>query len=144
MKSKKGFTLIELLVVIAIIGILSSIVFFAMRGATARARDSKIISAMSQLRSFAEMYYHDNNASYANLCTNASTTIPEWGTAMNEIDSNNGTYAAPSCNADNTAGTAYCIEVQLNNGNWWCIDSSAVSKQYSSDPRCSGSDFTCD
>jgi len=130
-KKKKGFTLIELLVVIAIIGILSSIVFFAMRGATDRAKDSKIISVMSQLRSFAEMYYNDNNASFANFCQNAPTSFTDWNTIMNEIDNNNGDKAAPECHrADN--GSNYCIKVQLNSGNWWCVDSGARSKQYSS------------
>jgi len=138
-KKKKGFTLIELLVVIAIIGILSSIVFFAMRGATSRARDTKIISAMSQLRSLAELYYNDHNARYADFC---SSTMPELRTALDEIDISNGNKAPAACfdSAD-----SYCIKAQLNNDNWWCIDSTAVSKQCTNgEPTdCNGTTFTC-
>jgi len=134
-KKKKGFTLIELLVVIAIIGILSSIVFFAMRGATSRARDAKIISAMSQARSLAEISFNDNNASYGQVC--ATSTIGNIQTEIRNAGGNDFLCYPTS--------TAYCMKVRLNNNNWWCIDSTAVSKQCTGgEPTdCNGTTFTC-
>ncbi len=55
--SSKGFTLIELLVVIAIIGILSSVVMASLSSARAKARDTRRISDLSQIRNALFMYF---------------------------------------------------------------------------------------
>lgn len=52
-----GFTLIELLVVIAIIGLLSTIVLVAIGGIREKARDSKRVAALKQIRTALELYY---------------------------------------------------------------------------------------
>ena len=59
----RGFTLIELLVVIAIIGILSTLLILQLNTARSKARDTKRVSDISQLRTAIELYY-DNNGSY--------------------------------------------------------------------------------
>jgi len=59
-----GFTLIELLVVIAIIGLLSSIVFASLNKARAKARDSKRVQDLVQLRNALELYALSNNGLY--------------------------------------------------------------------------------
>jgi len=62
-KNKFGFTLIELLVVIAIIGILSSVVLASLNGARKKARDSRRVSDIGQLKLALELYF-DNNKEY--------------------------------------------------------------------------------
>jgi len=72
---KKGFTLIELLIVIAIIGILSSVVLVTFPTATKQAKDSRIISAISQMRTVMATLY-SVQGSYT-LPTALSCTDPE-------------------------------------------------------------------
>jgi len=55
---KKGFTLIELLVVVSIIGLLASIVFVSMGGATRTARDAKAKVELSNIRTAFELCYN--------------------------------------------------------------------------------------
>jgi prepilin-type N-terminal cleavage/methylation domain-containing protein len=55
--SKSGFTLIEMLVVVGIIGILSSVLLTALGPARDKAKDSRIIQQMNQIRSLAETIY---------------------------------------------------------------------------------------
>lgn len=54
-----GFTLIELLVVIAIIGLLSSITLASLSSARSKARDSKRIADLAQIKKALEFYYDD-------------------------------------------------------------------------------------
>lgn len=56
-KKNKGFTLIEMLVVVGIIGILSSVLLTALGPARDKAKDSRIIQQMNQIRSLAETIY---------------------------------------------------------------------------------------
>ncbi len=58
----RGFTLVELLIVISIIGILSSIVVGTLNGARIKARDTKRVQDMVQLRTAIIMYYVDNGS----------------------------------------------------------------------------------
>lgn len=135
--NKRGFTLIELLVVITIIGILSAIVLVSLRGATNRAHDARIVSDMDQIRSTAEIYYGNNSNSYSNLCSDGDVTY-----LANDISNEGG--ANYECNAN---ATSYCVEVELHNGDWWCVDSALRSKRYSSDPACDSSQsgtFSCE
>jgi len=58
--NNRGFTLIELLVVIAIIGILSSVVLASLNSARVKARDTRRISDLAQIRIALELYYDTN------------------------------------------------------------------------------------
>lgn len=64
MKLRRGFTLIELLVVIAIISLLSSIVFASLGQARAKARDSKRVQDLVQMRNALELYASDHAGLY--------------------------------------------------------------------------------
>lgn len=65
-RGEAGFTLIELLVVISIMGILASIVVFAVRGVGDRGRGSAVATDQRILRT-AEEAYCAKNGTYANL-----------------------------------------------------------------------------
>ena len=76
--NKQGFTLIELLVVIAIIGLLSTLSILALNSARARARDTKRITDVRQIKQALEMYYNEFNSYPTSLTTGAaigSTTV---------------------------------------------------------------------
>lgn len=150
--SKRGFTLIELLVVIAIIGILASIVLVSFPGATKRARDSRVMSAIAQART--EMTsYNANNGTYVNWAPS--------GAIQTEIDNNcaDGTDDGDDCDegtewdyegGSSTAGG--CIWSTLNEKNalsWYCADSTGIAGKSGGDTAvnptttCNASTFTC-
>lgn len=56
-EKNKSFALIELLVVIAVIGLLSSIVLVSLRGVRAKARDSRRMHDLDQIRTALVSYY---------------------------------------------------------------------------------------
>lgn len=62
---KKGFTLIELLIVVVIIGILAAIAIPRFGETRDRAFISAMQSDLNQLRTAQEMYYQDNDFTYA-------------------------------------------------------------------------------
>ncbi|MDD4062377.1 MAG: type II secretion system protein, partial [Candidatus Pacebacteria bacterium] len=117
---QKGFTLIELLVVVAVIGILASAVVVNFSGAQERARDSRIISAMGQVRPVAEIIFNRYNYSYANVC-NAGTlnTIEGLQALRDDINSQKKSTAAISCLTNNTK---YCVSIELSTaGDFYCV-----------------------
>lgn len=57
--NNRGFTLIELLVVVAIIGLLTSVVLASLNIARMKARDTKRIADLGQIRTALEMYFND-------------------------------------------------------------------------------------
>ena len=63
-REQKGFTLVELLVVIAIIGVLATLVLLQLGSARARARDTKRIADVNQIRTAVEQYFEDHGGKY--------------------------------------------------------------------------------
>jgi len=124
---KKGFTLIELLVVIAIIGVLAAIVMVSMSGATDKAKDARIKGDITQMRAIAEMI-QDDDSSYASTCTSGTIAIAgsgydsQTGAILTDIGTQGGSVYACSAGA-----TAYCIEVELASGSFFCLDSTGLA-----------------
>lgn len=141
-KHKRGFTLIELLVVIAIIGILASIVLVSFPGATRRAKDSRVISAIAQART--EMTsYNANQGTYVGFVV--STAI---GTEVT-----NNSYGDTSLVVRNSAD-ASCMFAPLNekggegagNATYYCADSTGIAGKTTTNPAtadCNASNFAC-
>jgi general secretion pathway protein G len=80
LRRQKGFTLVELLVVIAIIGVLATLVLLQLGTARARARDTKRIADVNQLRTAAEQYYDDNGGHYPTVAD--QTTLGKYLTRV--------------------------------------------------------------
>ena len=111
---KKGFTLIELLVVIAIIGILAGIVLININRARNTAKNAAIRSALSQLRSVAEIYFDSNNSSYSNLCNSA-----DYNRIREAIITNGGN---PTCTSTASTWAAWSPLVGFSPTQYFCVD----------------------
>jgi len=138
--SKRGFTLIELLVVIAIIGILASIVLVSFPGATKRAKDSRVMSAIAQART--EMTsYNANQGTYVGF--SVSTAI---GTEVTNNSYNSTALVVRS------SAAASCMFAPLNekggdaDATYYCADSTGIAGKTATNPAtaaCTAAAFTC-
>ncbi len=122
--NNKGFTLIEMLVVIAMIGLLSAVVLVALGPSRNKAKDTRIISDINQIRSVMETRYSPTSNTYVitavNDCagTSGSTDID---TALKDISTNNGS----ECKINLTAtSNGYAVSAKTASGGSYCADSS--------------------
>ncbi len=144
-KNKNGFTLIELLVVISIIGILASIVLIQFPGAVSKARDSRAISAFSQMRTQASVVASGNDLFYAAVkcaiavvdgkrtCSGCDEGIKN---LCQDIEDNTKADLSILVNNDNSG---YCAVALLDgSAKYFCVDGSSSgalhAKEYSIAP----------
>lgn len=130
--SNKAFTLIELLVVIAIIGILAGIVLVSLAGARNTAKDGRVKADMNQIRSEAQIIELETD-SYATVCTNADIV-----TLTDDIEANAATDTITCYDTTD----AYCVSIELNSGEFYCVDSGLNSSASTTD-NCDGDNDLC-
>lgn len=109
LRSKAGFTLIELLVVISIIGILASIVLVSLNSAQRKARDTKRISSIHQIRLALELYFDGvGNGQYPPGTNECTVTTGKYNGLENLITSNYVPQIPRDPLSGNTDGAVKC------------------------------------
>ncbi len=135
-KIKIKFLLGILFFILGVILLILLILFFVPFHRESRPKDANIIAGMYLIRGAAEDFY-SNNGTYTGLCS-----FHDVATLKTDIIAEEG--SSWTCRV-NTEGSAYCIYVQMNSEQWWCVDSTMNSQEYSKSPSgtCSTSFFTC-
>jgi general secretion pathway protein G len=62
LRQQQGFTLIEIMVVILILGLLATLVVQSLRGATDKAKRTKAMADIAELKTALDRYYIDNGS----------------------------------------------------------------------------------
>lgn len=143
MDRNKGFTLIELLVVVAIIGILSGIVLTSLGDAREKAKDARIKSQLSSMRSQAEIYYDNNGQSYgtASTCGDGMFSDNSPDSLLNlvsQVEEDNGESNNVSCYSNDQEWAVSSPLVGDSNIHF-CVDSNGTAKEQNvpiSGPSC--------
>jgi len=76
MRREKGFTLIELMVVIVIIAILAAVALPNFMGATEKARESAVRSAVKTIQTAIEMYATEHSGTYTSNINAYTAYLP--------------------------------------------------------------------
>ena len=82
-KKQEGFTLIEIMVVILILGLLATLVVQSLRGATDKAKRTKAMADIAELKTALDRYYIDiGSYPSSDQGLNALVTPPGQGSAL--------------------------------------------------------------
>jgi len=128
--SGSGFTLVELLVSIAIIGILSSIILFAITRYINSGKDSNVEGNLAILVPAGEVYYNSYNNSYTGFCDS-----PVVENAKNQMPKNtNGVCqdnpAGLCCYVDSYGDAwAACVREFADPDMAFCVDSRGYKRE---------------
>lgn len=134
-----GFTLIELLVVVAIIGILVTIVVFAIGGARAEGQNASIMKHLAQVRSQAELI-NNETGSYLDVCdgNNLNNTYPDLSDIRVGVEANDVNITC------NSSTEAYCVSSELHRTNdFYCLDFSGAAGRVPGPPNPCEAGFSC-
>ncbi|MCH7604529.1 hypothetical protein IID24_00820 [Patescibacteria group bacterium] len=113
----------------------STVLGSSLFGARSKARDARILADLGQYRSLAEI-------SYSNVGDYSNVGIEEdFKTLEKDIVIQGGTNFSVFTNPSNSE---YCAEVQLNGGDWYCVDSTFLSKRFNLNPACTLTQTTCE
>lgn len=140
---RRGFTIVELLIVVAIIGILATIVIVSLREASDRARNTKIVTSVTQIRKVAEDMYIQESSGYESLCLSgglniAYTDILE--TLKDDIEKFGGSNIV--CYSSRYS---YCVSTLMtgSTAKYFCIDSDGNNIESTSN-ACMVSNIACE
>ena len=146
---KKSFTLIELLVVIAIIGLLASITLVVVMSARYKAKDTRIMMDMRQVRIIAESINRDYD-SYANLCDPSDNTLkqtapPPYGEQLDTIEKDITVQQGILSLTCRASTGSYCVDVDLKatGQGRYCIDDEGYATTTAEGFSCSTATTTC-
>lgn len=139
MQQKYGFTLIEMLVVVAVIGILSSVLLNALGPAKDKAKDSRIVQEMNQIRNLAEALYDGDYNALESLPKPFESIGNEDLRVLAEDISKQGGEVTIRVSSDGTSYIAYTpLNIEVGSVedprlNYYCLDSGGRSSFTSSD-----------
>ncbi len=121
-RSLTGFTLMELLVVIAIIGLLSTVVLASLTTARGKARDSKRVQEIQQVRNALEGFLSTNGV-YPTACGGVTAAYRGHGSDFGDCNTDYISGLTPTFIAklpidpggDNTGGYVYRVDALRKN-----------------------------
>lgn len=119
MNNRKGFTLVEMLVVIAVIGIISTVALTALGPSRNRAKDSRIISGLNQIRAIAEVVYDGDYDAVDPVQADIAKSSAD-------ITANGGQLVITRSVAPSQAYEAHS-RLASNNARFYCVDSSGAT-----------------
>lgn len=131
-KKNLGFTLIEMLVVVGIIAVLSVVALTSLGPSREKARDTRIVTDVNQVRTIAELVFNADNK-FDNL-----SSTPYLNSIRESISKNGGLLEVHG------GGLKYCARSKLlsNNTLYYCVDSNGFSG-YVSSTSCTSGNISC-
>ncbi len=137
---KKGFTLIELLVVVAIIGILASVVLVVLGDARGKGADTAVKSNLAPTHVQAALFYEDSSNGYDGVCSSVLNSLviaaqkAYNGSSQIFGEANASVWNKGACHDSLNSWAAIVPLKGSASGSTlaWCVDSTGVSKQVTS------------
>jgi len=144
LKDSKGFTLIELLTVIAIIGVLISIIVVGVKASITKARNTKVLSDVSQARKIADSIWISESSGYKNLCDQTSHTLNTNDSRLKVLENDIKTSSGGGDSVCYSNQNSYCLTVLMPDNTYLvCVDDEGDNGgPYDTNP-CPNADSTC-
>ncbi len=123
--------MIELMIVIVVIAVLATFILIALGGARDSAENSRRKGAISQIKNLGEVYYamDFDYSSFEEEREDFQNILDEYGSEGEAVLH----YYVSDPGAD-----AYCAEIELIGGAYFCVDSNLITREGHEDPRCTG------